>query len=58
MTAEERQQMGKKGRQFVEKEYSLESYVENWDNAFTQVRETFGSWDTRKGYKNYVLEAV
>ena len=58
MSEEERASMGVKGRSYVEKEYSLDAYVKNWDKAFSEVRETFGSWDSRRGYENYTLEAV
>lgn len=58
MSQEERASMGVKGRSYVEKEYSLDAYVKNWDKAFSEVREAFGSWDSRRGYENYTLEAV
>jgi glycosyltransferase involved in cell wall biosynthesis len=52
---EERQEMGRKGRQHVIKNYNLEKNMQRWDDLLTMVQEKHGSWDTRKNYKSWEL---
>ena len=58
MSREERRELGKKGRQHVLKNYGFELYGERWDELFQRVKEEYGSWDTRKGYKTWHLKEV
>ena len=55
---EERERMGKLGRQHLLKNYNMESFSKKWDEILTHVVETHGSWDTRKNYKAWELKEV
>jgi len=58
MTPEERKELGLKGRQHVLDNYSFKLYGERWDNLFQHLKENYGSWDTRKNYRNWHLKEV
>ena len=53
MSAEEREELGRKGRGHVDNNFNFEDFKENWINFMLQVHEEFGSWDTRKNYKSW-----
>ena len=53
MTQEEREALGKKGRQHVAKNYNFEDFNKRWIDLMTGIHEQSGSWDTRKGYKRW-----
>ena len=55
MSKEEREQLGKSGRQHVLNNYNLKDYCSNWDNFFKSFHEENGSWENRKNYKNYKI---
>ena len=55
MSQDERDELGKKGRQHVEKNYSFEQYCDTWIKTITDVYEKHGSWEDRKGYKSWEL---
>jgi len=55
MSQDERDELGKKGRQHVEKNYSFEQYCDTWVKTITDVYEKHGSWEDRKGYKSWEL---
>ena len=52
---EDREKMGKLGREHVIKNYSLPTYVGNWYQAFQKLFEKFGSWENRKNYKSWEM---
>tara|TARA_A100001515_G_scaffold144107_1_gene147184 strand:- start:2056 stop:3303 length:1248 start_codon:yes stop_codon:yes gene_type:complete len=58
MTPAERKELGAKGRQHVLNNYSFELYGQRWDDLFQKVQKDYGSWDTRKNYKNWHLKEV
>ena len=58
MTDEERKELGRKGREHVEKNYSFESYCEKWVEIMTELYEKHGSWEDRKGYKSWELREI
>lgn len=58
MPLEERQALGKKGREHVMKNYNFENFNEFWPSFLTEVHERFGSWDTRKGYTKWEIEEL
>jgi hypothetical protein len=58
MPKEEREQLGKDGRSHVVKNYNFENFAKQWDELFTMVYEEWGSWDTRKNYKSWILKEV
>tara|TARA_R110000824_G_scaffold159437_1_gene333803 strand:- start:1100 stop:2080 length:981 start_codon:yes stop_codon:yes gene_type:complete len=50
-TSNQRRELGKKGRQHVEKNYSFETFEKKWITFMDEVIEENGSWDTRKNYQ-------
>ncbi len=58
MSAEERAEMGRLGGQHVEKNYNFETFINQWDELLTEINETYGSWDTRTGYKSYKFSEI
>ena len=58
MSPEDRSALGAKGRSRAETEFSLETYVARWDELFTSIHETKGSWDTRTGYVPYEVRTL
>ena len=57
-TPEERNQIGLKGRNHVEKNYNFDNFIKTWDEIFTKVHEKHGSWETRKRQQNWTLKEV
>ena len=58
MSQEEREEIGRKGRAHVLKNYNFEKYGEQWADLMTKVHEENGSWETRKNYKAWELSEV
>ena len=58
MTKEEREEMGKKGREFIMKKYSFEDFKKNWINLMLGVHEKHGSWEARKNYKSWEFSEI
>ena len=58
MTKEQREELGRAGREHVLNNYSPEQYAKQWEELFDKVVEKHGSWDTRKGYKAWELIEV
>ena len=58
LTKQERNEMGMRGRNYVERKYSFKNYTESWDRILKDVHERHGSWETRKEYKNWHLLEV
>ena len=58
MTPEERKELGRKGREHVEKNYSFEKYCDGWVEIMTDVHEKHGSWDDRKNYKSWEIREL
>lgn len=56
MTREERKQLGKKGSEFVDKNFNFNKFISRWDNILTDVHEKYGSWSSRKNYKSWNLK--
>ena len=53
MTPEERDNLGKAGRQHVEKNYAFESYQKFWVDYLQDLHHRLGSWDSRKNYTRW-----
>ena len=53
MSKEDRQELGRLGREHVEKNYSFSTFRERWVHLMDDTLERHGSWDTRKNYKSY-----
>jgi hypothetical protein len=58
MTRAERKALGLKGRKHYDKNFSMESYRDNWIKVMDDVTEKHGSWDTRKNYVSYTFEEI
>ena len=58
LSNEERKELGAKGREHVLNNYSFKLYAERWEDLFKNLKENYGSWDTRKNYKNWHLKEV
>jgi len=55
MTKEEREKMGSMGRAHVLNNYGFSQFSGLWYQAFQQLFEKNGSWDTRRNYKKWEL---
>lgn len=58
MTPEEREKLGKLGREHVLNNYSYPQFQERWVKLMTNIHEKYGSWDTRKNYKSWKVETL
>jgi len=57
-THEERAEIGRKGREHVLENFTLEEYTKAWENVFDTVVEECGSWDTRKNYQHWYMRGL
>ena len=53
MSKEQREELGRLGREHVEKNYSFEKYKSGWVQIMEELFEKNGSWKTRKNYKSW-----
>lgn len=53
MTPEQRTELGAAGRRWSQDKFSFEKYINAWDDLFTKIHNTHGSWKTRKNYTSY-----
>ncbi len=53
LSKEDRELMGKKGREHVLANYGFEQYADSWENTFDDLIEECGSWEDRKNYKHW-----
>ena len=58
MSPEERQTLGKKGREHVIKNYSFGFFNERWPELIEDIYNRHGSWDSRKNYKTWKMERL
>jgi len=58
MSQKERDEMGRKGREHILKNYNYEDIAQMWDETLQYIHDEFGSWDTRKGYQRWTLSEV
>tara|TARA_R110000824_G_scaffold399263_1_gene604501 strand:+ start:12102 stop:13403 length:1302 start_codon:yes stop_codon:yes gene_type:complete len=58
MSKEEREKLGRKGMEHVEKNYNFEKFKEQWINIMLGVYERCGSWNSRKNYKSWNLMEI
>lgn len=58
MTPAERRRLGSQGREHVLSNYGFDSFNKSWDELMTEVYNTCGSWDTRKGYNTWGVEEL
>ena len=55
MSRKERRELGLRGREHVQKNYNFEKLQASWRHLIESIHEKFGSWDTRKNYKNWEM---
>jgi glycosyltransferase involved in cell wall biosynthesis len=48
-----RAELGAAGREYTQKHFNFDDFIQRWDDLFTSLYEEKGSWDTRQGYKSY-----
>ena len=53
MSKEERDVLGLKGQEYVNKNYNFQKYVAKWRHVLKETCEKHGSWDNRKNYKRW-----
>ena len=58
MTQEEREELGKKGRNHVITNYNREEIMKKWDEVFTKLYNDLGSWENRKNYKAWEFKEI
>lgn len=52
LSQEEREAMGRRGREHVLKNYNFQKHAQRWVEIMEEVHEKHGSWDTRKNYNS------
>jgi len=55
MTPKERNALGAAGREWTQKQFNFDNFIQQWDDLFTKVHEEKGSWETRTGYQTYEM---
>tara|TARA_B100000131_G_scaffold318971_1_gene363915 strand:- start:11202 stop:12470 length:1269 start_codon:yes stop_codon:yes gene_type:complete len=58
MSADERHELGLKGRNHVEKNYNFGRYCKSWDAILKDINERHGSWETRKNYETWHIKEI
>tara|TARA_R110000824_G_scaffold13496_1_gene58707 strand:+ start:486 stop:1757 length:1272 start_codon:yes stop_codon:yes gene_type:complete len=58
MSAEDRNELGKLGREHVIKNYNFTDFNESWVNLMLNIYEKYGSWDSRKNYESWRMETL
>lgn len=58
MSQEERTNLGKKGREHVEKNYNFTQFNEQWVSIMERIHNEMGSWNNRKGYTAWKMETL
>ena len=55
MSADERAEMGRLGREHVKNNYNLAQYSGLWYQTFKDVFDNMGSWEERKNHKSWEM---
>mgnify|MGYP003627675595 CR=1 FL=1 len=58
MDPAERKKLGELGKAHVEKNYSFESFENNWVEIMDNTVKKYGSWADRKGKDNWILKEI
>ena len=58
MSKEERESLGKAGREHVLKNYNFDDYGKRWINLLDKIHEEHGSWGDRKKYVPWTLKEI
>tara|TARA_R100001594_G_scaffold150527_2_gene212154 strand:- start:831 stop:2093 length:1263 start_codon:yes stop_codon:yes gene_type:complete len=57
-TPEERAELGRLGREHVEKNYNFDNFKNRWVEIIDEIHEKHGSWATRKGHKTWEVKEI
>ena len=58
MSKEEQKELGKKGKEHLNKNYNFEQFGQTWVDTMLKIHEERGSWNNRKNYKGWRLKEV
>ena len=58
MSKKEREELGRKGREHVIKNYNFENFAKQWDELFTMVNEEWGSWGNRRSHQRWIVKEI
>ncbi len=58
LSKQEREELGRLGRKHVMDNYGFSQYSGLWYQAFEQLFEECGSWDTRKNYRHWSIKEL
>ena len=58
MPKEEREELGKKGREHVRKNYNFDDFRKKWIELMDNVYKNYGSWENRVGYKSWEMKEI
>ena len=58
MTKEEREELGRKGQEHVQKNYSFELFQQRWVDTIDNIIDKNKSWQDRNNYKSWSLKEV
>ena len=58
MSKEDREEMGRAGREHTLKNYNFDTFCETWEKTLTTIHEEMGSWSTRRGYKSWDIKEL
>jgi glycosyltransferase involved in cell wall biosynthesis len=58
MTSEEREELGRMGKQHVKTNYNFNDFEERWVTLVDQIIDEHGSWDNRRIYKPYCFTEI
>ncbi len=53
MSPEDRSALGAAGREWTQKQFNFDDFINRWDTLFTQIYNEKGSWECRQGYRRY-----
>ncbi len=58
MSAKERSELGKAGRDHVNKNYNFKNFEKTWVDLMLDIHKKSGSWSTRKNYSSWEVETL
>ena len=58
MTVEEREELGSKGADHVDKNYNFDDFKNKWIELMDKVVKERGSWETRKNYSPWEIKEI
>ena len=58
MSSEEREELGRKGMEHVEKNYSFKQFQQRWVDLIENTMKKHGSWENRKNQENWTLKEI